>query len=146
MNYDPVQPTIAVEGLGLSLYSRSPGFKSWPWDHLSLLLRTLWFSQSHRANAGIVYRIRPLALPSTSFPIDNSLITLYFDAILYDLLTESLRRKLMNKEDAVWSVMWLRTFLTNAAYRFNYQDSVEGGHSIVHRNADYYLPQYTVSH
>jgi hypothetical protein len=56
-----------------------------------------WFSQSLHQNVWILPQIRPQPLPSTSFPIHNSLIILPFDAIESEILTASLNKSYINK-------------------------------------------------
>ena len=43
-------------------------------------------TQSVEANAGIIRRIRPRCLPSSSFSIHHSIITLQFEALNYKVL------------------------------------------------------------
>jgi hypothetical protein len=62
------------------------------------------FPQSLQANAGIVPDIRPPPLPSKSFPIHHSLITISFDAIIFFAEKASLnkiQRKLINKHEVL---------------------------------------------
>jgi hypothetical protein len=56
------------------------GFKSRPGGRLSWL-RVLWFFSVQPGNAGLIRKIRPRLLPSMSFLILYSLITLSFDTV-----------------------------------------------------------------
>jgi hypothetical protein len=62
-------------------YSRDPGFKSRSWDPLPWLSYCVVFLSHSRRMPGFYLKIRPRLLPSKSFSIHHSLITLSFDAI-----------------------------------------------------------------